>query len=132
MNLQDSHGRVMRKLRVQLTDACNFRCFYCMPEGTRFHSAVELLPPEEIASVARILNETGIEEVRVTGGEPTVRPEFDRIMSLLGEIPWSKFGLTSNGFLLKPKLALLKSLGCHHLNISLDSLDAERFRAITG
>lgn len=132
MSLQDPHGRVMRKLRVQLTDACNFRCFYCMPEGTRFHPAADLLPPEDIATVARILNGMGIEEVRVTGGEPTVRPEFDRIMSLLGEIPWSKFGLTSNGFLLKPKLPMLKELGCRHLNISLDSLDPERFRAITG
>lgn len=132
MPLQDPHGRVMRKLRVQLTDACNFRCFYCMPEGTRFHASADLLPPEEIASVARIMNGMGIEEVRVTGGEPTVRPEFDRIMTLLGEIPWSKFGLTSNGFLLRPKLPMLKALNCLHLNISLDSLDPARFRAITG
>jgi cyclic pyranopterin phosphate synthase len=61
-----------------------------------------------------------------------VRPEFDRILTLLGEIPWIKFGLTSNGFLLQSKLPLLKELGCRHLNISMDSLDAERFRAITG
>ena len=132
MNLRDPHGRLMRKLRIQLTDACNFRCFYCMPEGTRFHSSVDLLAPEEIAGIGRILNDMGIEEVRVTGGEPTVRPEFDRIMTLLGEIPWGKFGLTSNGFLLQPKLPLLKELGCRHLNISMDSLDPERFRAITG
>jgi cyclic pyranopterin phosphate synthase len=132
MVLQDTHGRVMRKLRVQLTDACNFRCFYCMPEGTRFHPAADLLSPGEIATVSRILNGLGIEEVRVTGGEPTVRPDFDLIMSLLGEIPWTKFGLTSNGLLLKPKLPMLKAVGCRHLNISLDSLDPERFRAITG
>lgn len=122
----------MRKLRVQLTDACNFRCFYCMPEGMRFHPARELLSPAEIAGICRNLHGMGVEELRVTGGEPTVRPGFDRIMSLLGEIPWAKFGLTSNGFLLKPKLPLLQEAGCRHLNISLDSLDAERFRAITG
>jgi cyclic pyranopterin phosphate synthase len=132
MGLEDPHGRIIRKLRVQLTDACNFRCFYCMPEGTRFRPAGELLAPGEIAAICRILNGMGIDEIRVTGGEPTVRPEFDRIMSLLGEIPWGKFGLTSNGFLLKPKLPMLKALGCRHLNISLDSLDADRFRAITG
>jgi cyclic pyranopterin phosphate synthase len=103
-----------------------------MPEGTRFHPAADLLPPEEIAAVARTLNGMGIEEVRVTGGEPTVRPEFDRIMVLLGEIPWYKFGITSNGFLLKPKLPMLKDVGCTHINISLDSLDPERFRAVTG
>lgn len=132
MNLRDPHGRVMRKLRIQLTDACNFRCFYCMPDGTRFHPPADLLAPEEIAGIGRILNDMGIEEVRVTGGEPTVRPEFDRIMTLLGEIPWIKFGLTSNGFLLRSKLPLLKELGCRHLNISMDSLDAEKFREITG
>ncbi len=132
MSLRDPHGRGIRKLRIQLTDACNFRCFYCMPEGTRFQPARNLLSPEEIAGICGSLHDLGIEEVRVTGGEPTVRPEFDRIMTLLAGIPWRKFGLTSNGFLLKEKLGMLKELGCSRLNISLDSLDPDRFRSITG
>lgn len=132
MSLRDPHGRAIRKLRVQLTDACNFRCFYCMPEGTRFQPASGLLVPEEIAGICGTLNAMGVEEIRVTGGEPTVRPEFDRIVTLLAGIPWAKLGLTSNGFLLGPKLPLLKELGFRHLNISMDSLDAGRFRAITG
>jgi cyclic pyranopterin phosphate synthase len=103
-----------------------------MPEGTKFRPARDLLSPGEIADICRSLHDLGIEEIRVTGGEPTVRPEFDRIMELVAGVPWAKFGLTSNGFLLKPKLPMLKELGCKHLNISLDSLDAERFRSITG
>ena len=70
MSLIDAHGRRMRKLRVQLTDACNFRCFYCMPEGTRFQPAENLLSPEEIGDIGGALANLGIEEVRVTGGEP--------------------------------------------------------------
>jgi cyclic pyranopterin phosphate synthase len=130
--LTDPHGRTMRKLRVQLTDACNFRCFYCMPDGTRFRPSSDLLRPEEIADICRNLNALGLEELRVTGGEPTVRPEFDRIVTLLSGIPWGRKGLTTNGFLLKAKLPMLKELGFLHLNISLDSLEPERFRAITG
>lgn len=131
MRLQDSHGRHIRKLRVQLTDACNFRCFYCMPEGTKFQPANRLLPPSEIGDICAYLAELGVEEIRVTGGEPTVRAEFDSIMEILARTPWKKFGLTSNGFLLESKLPMLKDLGCRHLNISLDSLDETRFRSIT-
>lgn len=122
----------MRKLRVQLTDACNFRCFYCMPEGTRFLPAAGLLTPGEIISITSSLNALGIEEVRVTGGEPTVRPDFDEIMTGLAKIPWLKFGITSNGFLLGAKLPLLQEVGCRHLNISLDSLREETFNSVTG
>jgi cyclic pyranopterin phosphate synthase len=132
MSLIDAHGRRLRKLRVQLTDACNFRCFYCMPEGTRFQPAEHLLSPDEIGDIGGALATLGIEEARVTGGEPTVRPEFDAIMARLAGIGWKKFGLTTNGYLLSGKLPLLKELGCRHLNVSLDSLDEERFRAITG
>jgi GTP 3',8-cyclase len=131
MLLQDSHGRHIRKLRVQLTDACNFRCFYCMPEGTKFQPANRLMPPSEIGDICAYLAELGIDEIRVTGGEPTVRAEFDSIMEILARTPWKKFGLTSNGFLLESKLEMLRDLGCRHLNISLDSLDEARFRTIT-
>ena len=132
MRLQDPHGRHIRKLRVQLTDACNFRCFYCMPEGTRFQPHNLLLAPGEIGDICAVLASMGVEEIRVTGGEPTVRPEFDRIMESLSRIGWKKFGLTTNGFLLADKLPLLRDLGCGHINISLDSLAEDRFRSITG
>lgn len=131
MRLLDPHGRHIRKVRIQLTDACNFRCVYCMPEGMRFLPSRELLNPEEIAGIARTLHALGIEEARVTGGEPTVRPEFDAILTSLAQIPWSKLGLTSNGYLLEPKLPLLRDIGCRSLNISLDSLQEETFRAVT-
>ncbi len=132
MRLQDPHGRHIRKLRVQLTDACNFRCFYCMPHGTRFQPADKLLSPSEIGDICADLAAMGVEEIRVTGGEPTVRPEFAAIMERLARTAWKKFGLTTNGFLLADKLPLLKDLGCGHINISLDSLREERFRSITG
>jgi cyclic pyranopterin phosphate synthase len=131
MRLVDPHGRHIRKVRLQLTDACNFRCFYCMPEGVRFLPTRELLSPDEIAEIARTLFALGIEEARVTGGEPTVRPEFDEILASLARIPWKKLGLTSNGHLLGPKLPLLRDIGCRSLNISLDSLLEETFRAVT-
>ncbi len=132
MRLQDPHGRLIRKLRVQLTDACNFRCFYCMPEGSRFQPANRLLSPAEITSICAALATLGVEEIRVTGGEPTVRPEFDAIIAGLALTKWKKFGLTSNGFLLSEKLPLLRDAGCSHLNISLDSLQEAKFRTITG
>ncbi len=131
MLLQDTHGRHIHKLRVQLTDACNFRCFYCMPEGTRFYPAHELLAPGEIVQICSALNHLGVDEIRVTGGEPTVRAEFAEIMIGLAGIPWKKFGLTTNGYLLADKLSFLKDIGCHSLNISMDSLDAANFNVIT-
>ncbi|MDB5103632.1 MAG: Cyclic pyranopterin phosphate synthase MoaA [Fibrobacteres bacterium] len=132
MPLIDPHGRLIRKLRVQLTDACNFRCFYCMPAGTRFHPSHLLLSPEEIGDIASALAALGVDEIRVTGGEPTVRPEFDAIMERLARTSWRKFGLTTNGFLLAGKLPLLSDLGCRHVNVSLDSLEEPKFRSITG
>lgn len=132
MRLIDPHGRGIRKLRVQLTDACNFRCFYCMPLGTPFRPSRSLMTESEIGAICTALHDLGIEEVRVTGGEPTIRPGFDGIMARLAAIPWRKFGLTTNGHVLESKLPLLRDLGCRHLNVSLDSLDPERFRSITG
>jgi GTP 3',8-cyclase len=131
MFLQDSSGRHIHKLRVQLTDVCNFRCFYCMPEGTRFLPANDLLRPSEIINICSALNHFGVDEIRVTGGEPTVRPEFDEIMTQLAQFTWRKFGLTSNGYLLADKLDLLQNIGCKNINISLDSLDPNRFHLIT-
>jgi GTP 3',8-cyclase len=128
---RDSIGRRIHKVRVQITDACNFRCFYCMAEGAKFQPSQSLLRPSEIGDICGGLSALGIDEVRVTGGEPTMRPEFDKIITILAKIPWRKFGLTSNGYLLADKLPLLKELGCNHINISLDSLNESKFNSIT-
>lgn len=132
MRLVDPHGRRMRKLRVQLTDACNYRCFYCMPEGTRFLPPSDLLAPEEIEGICTALHSLGVEEVRVTGGEPTVRPEFEDILARLARIPWRRLGFTTNGHLLTPKLPFLRDIGVRGINVSMDSLREEAFKVITG
>lgn len=129
--LIDPAGRVMRKLRVSLTDACQYRCFYCMPENPVFTRNADLLSPAEYETICSELVSLGIEELRVTGGEPTVRPEFREIMTALSVIPARRLSLTSNGQLLGRHLDFLRDIGCMHLNVSLDSLDAGRFERIT-
>lgn len=130
--LTDRHGRVMRKLRVSLTDACNYNCFYCMPAKARFTPKGQLLEPWEYRSLCGSLVEAGIEELRLTGGEPTVRPEFTAILEYLADLPVKRKGMTTNGHLLGRHLGVLKDTGWSHLNVSLDSLDAGRFSSITG
>lgn len=127
----DEHGRRIRKLRVSLLDACNFRCFYCMPEDQRFMPSSRWMSPEEIARICSILTDYGLEQIRVTGGEPTLRRDFETIMSALSEIPLQKLGLTTNGFKLGQFLDFLKTTQCHHINISLDSLTREGFAKIS-
>jgi len=129
-SLVDPHGRTLRKLRVSLTDACQYRCFYCMPEHPVFTKNSELLSAVEYASICGELVSRGIEELRVTGGEPTVRPEFREIMTVLAKLP-ARLSLTSNGQLLERHLGFLKDIGCDHLNVSVDSLDPGRFERIT-
>ena len=131
-SLTDPSGRVMRKLRVSLTDACQYRCFYCMPEKPVFTENSKLLSVAEYRTICSALVERGIEELRVTGGEPTVRPEFRAILEALAGIPAKRLSVTSNGQLLGRHLEFLRGIGCTHLNISLDSLDAGRFERITG
>ena len=130
-SLVDPVGRVMRKLRVSLTDACQYRCFYCMPEDATFTPPSQLLTPAEYGSICGELVARGIEELRVTGGEPTVRAGFREIMTTLSRLPARRLSLTSNGQLLARHLEFLQGIGCTHLNISLDSLDAGRFHRIT-
>ncbi len=130
--LVDSIGRTMRKLRVSLTDACNYRCFYCMPQTPAFTPRKDLLRPAEYKSICSTLVDLGIEELRVTGGEPTVRPEFREIIMALSGIGAKRLSLTSNGQLLSSHLDFLWDHGWNHLNISLDSLDPGKFERITG
>lgn len=129
--LVDPHRRWIHKLRVQLTDACNFRCFYCMPANARFMPANALLPPDELLRIVTHLVTLGIDEIRVTGGEPTVRKEFLEIMQRLSSLPIEKLGLTSNGYLLSRFLPYLRDTALRHINISLDSLQPDKFLQIT-
>lgn len=130
--LIDSYKRHIHKLRVQLTDACNFRCFYCMPENIKFKPHSELLTTEELYNICSILTENfGVDELRLTGGEPTIRPEFENIVTKLDTLKVKKYGLTTNGFILEKKLDFLKNTNCKNINISLDSLKKDKFNQIT-
>jgi cyclic pyranopterin phosphate synthase len=129
--LTDQIGRRIRKLRVSLVDACNFRCFYCMPEDSRFMHPSKLMKVDEMISIVGHLVDYGVEEVRLTGGEPTLRREFAEIVTRISSLPVRKIGLTTNGFLLKQYLEVLKASRCHHLNISMDSLQPSKFNRIT-
>ena len=131
MNLSDIHGRTIRKLRVSLLDACNFRCFYCMPLKPRFMPRRMLLTPSEIEWICSELIEHGIEQIRITGGEPTLRKEFRDITKRIAQLPLNKLGMTTNGFLLQDHLGFLLDIGCLNINVSLDSLNPEKFNRIT-
>jgi len=126
--LLDKHGRRLRKLRVSLTEACDLRCVYCMPEHAVFARRDELLSPTEIVDIVSALAELGIEAVRITGGEPTLRPEFPEIARRICAIPGLKVGLTTNGSRLSAHAASLARWGMNGANVSLDSLDPDNFR----
>lgn len=129
--LHDPHGRWIRKLRVSLTDVCNFRCTYCMPANVRFQPASTLVPPDELVRMVAGLVDEGIRQVRLTGGEPLARREFREIAEGVAALPLDTFGLTTNGYGLEEHLPFLAGIGCRHVNVSLDSLQADRFEAIT-
>jgi GTP 3',8-cyclase len=131
--LSDSFGRVHDNLRISVTDRCNIRCFYCMPEtGVHFVERREILDFEEIERFVRIAVKLGIRKVRVTGGEPLVRRDLPVLIRRLAEIPQIQdLALTTNGVLL-PKLAgPLFEAGLRRINVHLDTLDRQRFLKIT-
>jgi GTP 3',8-cyclase len=156
--LSDSFGRVMRDLRVSLTDRCNFRCLYCLPETEeaanfyrgRFDPVKnprpltplalpalkprhELLTFEEIERVVRIAAALGIQKIRLTGGEPLLRKDIERVVERLASIPGIEdLALTTNGFLFRQKAEALKAAGLRRVSFSMDSLDAENFKKMTG
>jgi cyclic pyranopterin phosphate synthase len=133
--LVDGFGRTLRALRVSVTDACQFRCLYCMPsEDMTFLPHGELLTPDEIERVVGLLVRLGITNVRLTGGEPLVRRELPDIVRRLAALQpdgLSDLSLTTNGFLLERHVAALADAGLQRLNVSVDSLVAETFRDIT-
>lgn len=129
--LVDSYGRRIRKLRVSLTDRCNLRCHYCMPIDATFMDNSRYLKAEEYHQLISELCDFGLEEVRLTGGEPLMRTSFAEITQKLSTLPLKKIGMTTNGILLDHHLQRLQDHRIYHLNISLDSFNAENFRRIT-
>src|SRR5690606_3300614 len=129
--LIDHHGRRIRKLRISLTDRCNLRCHYCMPVNASFMPSAQHLTSEEYREIVSELAEDGLEEIRLTGGEPLLRQDFSALANIFASLSVKKIGLTSNGIILDRFLAQLKDCRIHHLNISLDSLNAENFKRIT-
>jgi len=134
--LRDSHGRVKRKLRISLTDRCNFRCRYCMPEQPSFLPRNRLLSRGELRELARVfVAELGITQIRLTGGEPLLRRDLPDIVADLGALRplgLERISLTTNGALLERRIVALREAGLDDLNVSLDARTPEAFRALTG
>jgi len=131
--LMDSHWRTIRDLRISITDRCNFRCVYCLEPDTQFAARETLLQPAEIARIARITEALGVRKIRITGGEPTLHPALTEIITgVHREAPSVEIALITNGSLLSPaKLHAWKCAGLQRLTISIDSMRADRFAAIT-
>ncbi len=152
--LLDSHGRILRDLRVSITDRCNFRCMYCLPETDAAHNFYRgrwanlpdpapiarqwqpkwnILTFEEIERVVRIFVGLGVHKVRLTGGEPLLRHEVEKLTASLAAIDGiSDLAMTTNGFLFAQKARALREAGLRRVSFSLDSLDRDNFKKITG
>jgi cyclic pyranopterin phosphate synthase len=129
--LVDSFGRVHHNLRISVTDRCNLRCSYCMPQEVAFLDRSELLTFEEITRVVQWLVPLGIDKVRLTGGEPLLRRHLAQLVALLANVPGiGDLGLTTNGILLPRQAAPLFQAGLRRINISLDTLDRKRFQQL--
>ena len=131
--LRDALGRPLRDLRISVTDRCNFRCVYCMPKEVfgqdyAFLERKELLTFEEIARLARVFRGLGIEKIRLTGGEPLVRRNLERLIAMLSDIPGLDLTLTTNGSSLARKAQALKTAGLKRVTVSLDALDDATFK----
>jgi cyclic pyranopterin phosphate synthase len=133
--LADTRGRPLRDLRISVTDRCNFRCTYCMPKEVygrdfQFLERSQLLTFDEIHRLVGIFKQHGIEKVRITGGEPLVRRQLEKLIELLAQDSSLDLTLTTNASLLKQKARLLKDAGLKRVTVSLDSLDDAVFRAM--
>jgi cyclic pyranopterin phosphate synthase len=151
--LIDSHGRTLRDLRVSVTDRCNFRCLYCLPEteaaanfyqsrfikngaqriARQWHAAEKILTFEEIERIVRVAVNLGIEKVRLTGGEPLLRQQLEKLVEKIARIDGVRdLALTTNGFFFAQKARALRDAGLQRISFSMDSLDRENFKKITG
>ena len=133
MQLKDSYDRTIDYVRIAVTDRCNLRCFYCMPlEGIQYEPKAHLLTYEEITRLLSVLGNIGFRKVRFTGGEPFLRKDFIKLLESTHSLnKYDSIHITSNGTLLEKYIPKLKELGIKKINLSLDSLDAERFKKIT-
>lgn len=131
--LIDGHGRRIGDVRISVTDRCNFRCQYCMPaEGLPWLERADVLTFEEIARIVRLLSELGVHDVRLTGGEPLVRRHFPTLVGMLAAIDGVRdLSVTTNGYLLERDAAALVEAGVDRFNVSIDSLQRDRFFEIT-
>ena len=152
--LVDSYGRTLRDLRISITDRCNFRCLYCLPETEAAHNfyrgrwanlpnstpivqqwvpRAKILSFEEIERVVRIAVDLGIQKIRLTGGEPLLRNGVEELVARVARIPGIQdLAMTTNGFLFPEKAGKLRAAGLRRISFSLDSLDAANFKKITG
>ncbi|BBL70045.1 GTP 3',8-cyclase MoaA [Methylogaea oryzae] len=131
-SLIDRFGRRVNYLRLSITDRCDFRCVYCMSEDMRFLPRAQILTLEELQTLAQAFVELGVDKIRVTGGEPLVRKGAMELLEGLGRLPGLReLVLTTNGSQLESSAARLKAAGVKRLNISLDTLDGDKFRQIT-
>jgi cyclic pyranopterin phosphate synthase len=129
--LIDSFGRIHDYLRISLTDHCNFRCSYCMPvEEMEWMPQSKLMSKEEILSLAETFVSLGVKKIRLTGGEPLVRKEFPEILERLSVFP-VELTLTTNGILIHKHIEVLKKAGVRSVNVSLDTLNREKFHKLT-
>ncbi|NOX63592.1 MAG: GTP 3',8-cyclase MoaA [Chloroflexi bacterium] len=130
--LYDRFGRRLNYLRISLTDVCNLRCVYCMPEKMQFRPRRELMNDDELFFITRMMVSLGVEKIRLTGGEPTVRPNLVGIVRTIARFPGLRdLAITTNGLLLPQIAEPLARAGLNRVNISLDTLDPEKFRRIT-
>ena len=129
----DTFGRPLRNLRISVTDRCNLRCQYCMPEEEYVWLPREdILSFEELGVLVNVFTELGVEKIRLTGGEPLLRHDVDRLIALLATNPMIRdLSMTTNGVLLSEQAPALKHAGLHRITVSLDTLRPDRFRALT-
>ena len=132
--LVDKYGRIAKKLRISVTDRCNMRCIYCMPtNNVEWLDDSEVLSFNEIVRLASIFADLGIEKIRITGGEPLVRPSLENLINSISMIPGIKgIGLTTNGLLLADQVKQLSAAGLSSVNVSLDSFKEDRLKMMTG
>jgi GTP 3',8-cyclase len=131
--LSDSYGRVAKKLRIQVTDRCNYRCDFCMPPDPVWLDRGEILSFEEITRISSILAKMGVEKIRLSGGEPLVRRDIEKLVASLTGIPRIRsVSITTNGSMLEKKAAKLKESGLSGVTLSLHSLRPDRYQTITG
>lgn len=130
--LVDRFGRTVNYIRISVTDRCDFRCVYCMSEKMEFVPRARLLTLEELTQIAQAFTELGVEKIRITGGEPLIRRNIIKLFRDIGRLPGlQELVTTTNGSQLTKMAADLREAGVRRINISLDSLDAEKFRRIT-